>query len=288
MAPKPATVRVGSRTVGFYEFGESSGRPVLALHGTPACGAGFSFANDAARRLGLRVIAPDRPGVGLSSPEAGWGISSYPAIVCDFADALAIDRFSVWGYSGGGPYAVACAALLSDRLDKAAVCAGAGQVGVWAELADFEKTDRQMLEMSRRRPRMARALLSVAGRVARVAPSAVVKNFEKELSASDRAVVASYASPAEAIALFTQAFIHGSRGVVDDYRALGGLWNVDLTAITVPTRIFQGSEDTMVPPRHSKELADRLATAELIEWPGEGHLATVSHVDEVLGWLAES
>ena len=233
------------------------------------------------------MIAPDRPGVGLSSPEEGWTISSYPAIVRDLADALAIDRFSVWGYSGGGPYAVACAALLSDRVDKVAVCAGAGQIGVWAELADFEKTDRQMLDMARRRPRVARALLSVAARVARVAPSAVVKNFEKELSATDRAVVASYASPAEAIALFTQAFMRGARGVVDDYRALGGYWDVDLSAITVPTRIFQGGEDTMVPPRHSKELADRLATAELIEWPGEGHLATVSHVDEILGWLAE-
>ncbi|MGH9016786.1 MAG: alpha/beta fold hydrolase [Acidimicrobiales bacterium] len=278
---------MGSRVVGFYEFGAASGRPVLALHGTPACGAGFSFADDAARGLGLRVIAPDRPGVGLSSPEVGWGISTYPAMIDDLADALGIDRFSVWGYSGGGPYAVACAALLADRLDKAAVCAGAGQVGVWAELAEFEKTDRQMLEMSRRRPRLARILLSVAGRVARVAPSTVVKSFEKELSASDRAVVASYASPAEAIALFTQALLHGSRGVVDDYRVLGGPWNVDLTAITVPTRIFQGTDDTMVPLRHSKALADRVATAELIEWPGEGHLATVSHVDEVLGWLAE-
>jgi pimeloyl-ACP methyl ester carboxylesterase len=287
MALKPETLRAGSRVVGLYEFGESSGRPVLALHGTPSCGVGFSFADAAAHRLGLRVIAPDRPGVGLSSPEEGWTISSYPAIVRDLADALAIDRFSVWGYSGGGPYAVACAALLSDRVDKVAVCAGAGQIGVWAELADFEKTDRQMLDMARRRPRVARALLSVAARVARVAPSAVVKSFEKELSASDRAVVASYPSPAEAIALFTQAFMRGSRGVVDDYRALSGSWDVDLSAITVPTRIFQGGEDTMVPARHSKELADRLATAELIEWPGEGHLATVSHVDEILAWLAE-
>lgn len=112
------------------------------------------------------------------------------------------------------------------------------------------------------------------------------KSFEKELSPSDRAVAASYESPAEAMALFTQAFLRGSRGVVDDYRAIAGPWNLDLAAIAVPVRIFQGTDDSMVPARHSKELAQRVPGADLVEWPGEGHLATVGHADEVLGWLA--
>ena len=88
------------------------------------------------------------------------------------------------------------------------------------------------------------------------------------------------------MALFTQAFLRGSGGVVDDYRAISGLWNVDFTAIKAPARIFQGTDDTMVPARHSEELARRIPGAELVMWPGEGHLATISHAEDIVGWLA--
>jgi pimeloyl-ACP methyl ester carboxylesterase len=88
------------------------------------------------------------------------------------------------------------------------------------------------------------------------------------------------------MALFTQAFLEGARGVVDDYRAIAGQWGVDLDAIKAPVRIFQGTADTMVPRRHSEELATRIAGAELTLWPGEGHLGTINHVEEILDWLA--
>jgi pimeloyl-ACP methyl ester carboxylesterase len=147
--PPPRTVAVGSaREVGYYEYGDPDGRPVLAFHGVPACGAGFTFADEPGRARGLRVLAPDRPGVGLSTPVDEWDVGSYPAMVAAFADAVGIDRFGVLGYSGGGPFAVACAALLGDRVTRAAVCAGMGQMGDWAVAADFEKTDRQMLDMA--------------------------------------------------------------------------------------------------------------------------------------------
>ena len=113
-----------------------------------------------------------------------------------------------------------------------------------------------------------------------------MKSFAKQLSDSDRAVIESLGPPAEAMALFTQAFRHGARGVVDDYRAVGQPWGVDLGAITVPMRIFQGDADPMVPPRHAEELAKRVPHADLVMWPGEGHLATITHVAEVLDWLA--
>lgn len=73
---------------------------VMALYGVPACGAGFDRAHDAARDRGLRIIAPDRPGVGQSHRRAGHRIADYPAHLASLADALGIDRFVVWGYSG--------------------------------------------------------------------------------------------------------------------------------------------------------------------------------------------
>ncbi|MDQ1402582.1 MAG: hypothetical protein QOG03_898 [Actinomycetota bacterium] len=286
MIPEPRQVAVDGKTVGVYEYGDPSGQPVMVFHGVPACGAGFGFADEPARERGLRLIAPDRPGVGLSTPSDGWTVGSYPSMVTALADALDIDRFAVWGYSGGGPFAVACAAAGGERVTRTAVSAGMGQVGVWAEDDDFEKTDRQMLVMSRKRPALARTMMAVGARLARMSPKSATKSFAKQVSESDRAVIDTMGTPAEVMALFTQAFLRGARGVIDDYRAIGQPWGVDLSAIRAPMRVFQGDDDPMVPPRHSEELANRVQGAELVMWPGEGHLATITHVAEILDWLA--
>ena len=286
--PQCREVRVGDRVVGVYDYGDPDGEPVLTLHGTPACGAGFAFADEPASRVGLHVIAPDRPGVGRSSPAGpdGWTVAGYASQVADLADALGIDRFAVWGYSGGGPYAVACAAVLSDRVTAVAVTAGMGQMGEWAEAADFEKTDRQLLGLSVRRPRLARMILATTARLARRMPKTAFKSFDKELSEADRAVVPTLGTPQEAMALFTQACTDGARGCVDDYRALSRPWDLDLAHVQVPMVIWHGDEDTMVPLRHSEQLAERVPSAELRVWPGAGHLGTISHVDEILAVLA--
>jgi pimeloyl-ACP methyl ester carboxylesterase len=168
---------------------------------------------------------------------------------------------------------------------RAAISAGMGQVGVWAKDDDFEKTDRQMLAMARKRPALARTIMAASARLARMSPKSATKSFAKQLSESDQAVIDRLGSPAEAMALFTQAFLRSARGVVDDYRAIGQPWGVDLAAVTAPLKVFQGDADPMVPARHSQELAQRVRGAELVMWPGEGHLATVSHVREILDWL---
>ena len=154
--PVPREVDVGGRIVGVYNYGDPDGAPVMVFHGTPACGAGFAWADGPARDRALHLIAPDRPGVGLSSRLASWTVGEYPAMVAALADALGVSRFSVWGYSGGGPYAAACAAALPDRVSAAAVAAGMGQIGVWAKADEFEKTDRQMLALATKRPWLAR------------------------------------------------------------------------------------------------------------------------------------
>jgi pimeloyl-ACP methyl ester carboxylesterase len=285
--PRPHPVELPDRqVVGVYEYGDADGRPVMVFHGTPACGAGFDWADGPAREGGLRLIAPDRPGVGLSSPLVGWGVADWPPIVTALAGVVGVDRFAVWGYSGGGPYAVALAAAEPQRVVGAAIAAGMGEMGTFASEDDFEKTDRQFLRMSVRHPRLARALLSVAARAAKLSPKTAFKSFEKQLNESDAKVAATLGAPRDAMALFTQAFLRGSRGVVDDYRALSGTWGVDFAAITVPVRIFQGTGDTMVPLKHAEALAARIPHADLVTWPEEGHLGTVNHVHEILDWIA--
>jgi pimeloyl-ACP methyl ester carboxylesterase len=257
----------------------------MVFHGTPACGAGFAWADAPARERGLRLIAPDRPGVGLSSRVEPFQVADYPAQVLALADAMGIDRFPVWGYSGGGPYAVACAALGGDRVTSTVVAAGMGQVGVWASFDEFEQTDRQMLNVVTKYPAVARIMLATSGRLARMSPKTAMKSFEKQLNDSDRAVALGLGDPNEVMALFTQAFLRGARGVVADYAAIAQPWGFDVERIDTPLAIFHGDADTMVPLRHGEELARRVPGAQLTIWPGEGHLGTITHVGEILDVL---
>ena len=125
---------------------------MFALHGVPACGAGFDWADEPARERDVRVIAPDRPGVGFSTTRDGWSVADYARDLAAFADTLQIDSLAVWGYSGGGPYTLACASLLGSRVRATAVAAGMGRIGDWATIEDFAKTDRQMLTLAAHRP----------------------------------------------------------------------------------------------------------------------------------------
>jgi pimeloyl-ACP methyl ester carboxylesterase len=272
-------------TVGLYEYGDPEGRPVFAFHGVPSCGAGFDWAHDAAAERGLRLLAPDRPRIGRSSGPPLDVVGDYPARIAALADGLGLDRFAVLGYSGGGPFALACASELGDRVTATAVCAGMGQVGVWAEVDDFEKTDRQMLDLCTKHPRIAGIVLGATARLARLRPSSAQKSFVKQLSASDAKVIEDQDQPPEEVmALFVRAFRSGSKGVVDDYRVIARPWGVDL-AHTGPLTIFQGDADTMVPLRHAEELAKRLPEAKLVVWPGEGHLGPITHIAEILDTL---
>jgi pimeloyl-ACP methyl ester carboxylesterase len=280
--PPVREVRVGDRVVGIYEYGDPAGAPVMVLHGTPACGAGFAFADEPARERGLRLIAPDRPGVGLSTPSDPYTVADYPAQLGALADALELDHFAVWGYSGGGPYAAATAATLAARVPVAAVSAGMGQVGVWARFDDFEKTDRQMLAMATKRPWLAKLMLGVTARLARMSPKSAMKSFEKQMNDSDRAIVPFLGAPDEVMALFTHAFLRGAGGVVADYAALAQPWGVAVEETTIPVAIFHGDADTMVPLRHSEELAARMPNARLTVWPSAGHLGTIANVGEIL------
>jgi pimeloyl-ACP methyl ester carboxylesterase len=271
--------------VGLYEYGDPSGSPVFAFHGTPSCGAGFDWTDEPARGRGLRVLAPDRPWIGKSSCPPLTTVADYPERIAALADALDIDRFAVLGYSGGGPFAVACAAGLGDRVTATAVVAGIGQLGVWAEVNDFAKTDRQFLDLAVHHPRLAHFLLASSAFLAKRSPKSAMGSFLKELSDSDRAVLGAMdASPAEAMRLFTRAFQNGAKGVVDDYRTIAQPWGIELDH-TGPLTIFQGDADTMVPLRHAEALAERLPDATVVVWPGEGHLGAITHIEEILDTL---
>ena len=111
------------RALGYAEYGAPEGIPVFYFHGFPSSRLDWQLVNDDAVLLDLnvRVIAPDRPGYGLSDYKSGRKMVDWPADVLELANALQIDRFAVLGISGGGPYAASCAAGIDDRLIKTGI-----------------------------------------------------------------------------------------------------------------------------------------------------------------------
>jgi pimeloyl-ACP methyl ester carboxylesterase len=274
------------RDVGIYEYGDPDGRPVFALHGTPASGAGFAWANDAALEHNVYLVAPDRPGIGYSTRVQLSSVADYAPELTATADALGFDSFSLLGYSGGAPYALATACAVPQRVDVVAVVAGAGEVGAWASMRDFSPTDRRMTWLAQRHRAIARTALHVANRTARVAPRLAARSASAELSPTDREVMAQFSSPQAALALFTQAFLCGPDGVIDDYVLTALPWGFRVEDVTAPVHIWHGTDDPLVPLAHGEALAQRVPASQLRTWPGEGHLAIIPHIGDVLADLA--
>ena len=171
-------------------------------------------------------------------------------------------------------------------MQSAALVAGAGEIGAWATFGDLARSDRQMTWLALHTPVISRAALRAADFGSRLAPRIALRSAGSELTESDRAVLRGLGSPRQALALFTQALAHSSAGVVDDYALLARPWHVDLGRVTVPVHCWHGTADTLVPLAHTEELVARLPNARLTTWPGEGHLAFIAHVDDVLDEIA--
>ena len=269
------------RTVGLETHGDPEGRPVFLFHGTPASRLGHEFADEPAKELGIRVLCPDRPGIGLSTPMPGRTIASYATDVKDLALALGYNTYGVVGYSGGGPYALACGAVTPDKVVAVATMAGAGPSDGPKGFDGLAKSDIQMLKLSLTRPWAARLLMRAMVVGAKASPNTAVKSFAKELSAVDAEALAQQ-NPKAIMAFFVEASRQGPAGPVEDYRLWGSDWGFDLADVTVPVHLWQGDADQMVPMHHAEWLAEQMPNATVHRLEADGHVSIQRHVKAIL------
>ncbi len=118
------------RKLGFAEFGDLNGKPFFHFHGHPGSRYEILLYGDKPTKLGLHVIAVDRPGIGLSDFKPKRKLLDWPDDIVELADHLCIDKFVVEGISGGGPYAAACAYKIPQRLECCAIVAGMGPINM--------------------------------------------------------------------------------------------------------------------------------------------------------------
>ena len=274
----------GGRKLAFEEFGDPQGTPVLSFHGGLSSRLDAATADQAAREIGIRLISPDRPGIGCSTFQPNRRLLDWPEDVAALADTLDIDRFAVLGWSAGGPYAAVCAARLGDRVTAAALLSSSIPLDIFGTTRGLTLDDRVLLVLVRRAPRLAAALMRVT--IADAADGRLYREVLRSFPPVDRAVIRGMGPPAQAVAFVKESMRQGPAGCLQDYRIFGGPWEFDLGEITVPVDIWEGAEDRTGPPDYRDFLLRHLPNARLFIVPDEGHISLLAHhAGEILGRL---
>jgi pimeloyl-ACP methyl ester carboxylesterase len=259
------------RTVRVYDTGgPAGGSTLLWHHGSPQTGAPLEPLVSAAVARGIRLLSYGRPCYGGSSPNPGRNVASSAGDVAQIVDALDVARFAVMGASGGGPHALACAALLPDRVVGAVCLAGLAPL-----TTDFDWYGGMASPGGLRS--------ATKGRAAR-ADYAESEVFDRNIfTAVDWSTLGgAWSSLGEDSVLAGTA---GPDGLIDDDVAFTTPWGFDVTKIAAPVLLVQGSEDRVVPPSHAEWLAHAIQSSELWLRSGDGHISVLEAVPAAMDWL---
>lgn len=273
------------RRLGYAEYGRPDGEPLCYFHGHPGSRLEARFAHPAATAAGLRVIALDRPGYGLSDFQPGRALTDWPGDVAQAADLFGIPRFHVAGASGGGPYALACARLLPDRVIRAAVISGVGPYRVPGATAGMRWQNRIGFQLGSRWPALAGALMRGMHRNITDRPERTLDALARAMSPADAEIVRRPEVRDILLADLTEAFRPGSRGAAWDVVVLGRPWGFSLRDIDTEVHLWQGEADTLVPPAMGRYLAERLPHCHPRLLPGEGHLLIIDRMPDLIDAL---
>ncbi len=283
------TLRDG-RALHVYDEGDPQGVAVVTHHGTPSSGRLHSSHIDDAGARGIRLIGYDRPGYGASSAQPGRSVGDAAADVAELLGAFGVDRFATWGHSGGGPHALACAALVPERCVAAATLASVGPYGVegldWLEgmgEANVQDFDAVLAGPEALEP----VVLRDQAEMFSAGPDGLRQAMLTILSPVDQAAFT--ADVAEWIyAVMAEGAAKRIEGFRDDNLACVAPWGFDPADISVPVLLLQGVQDLMVPPGHGRWLAAHIPGVEAEISDAEGHITLLTgRIPEVHQWLLE-
>ncbi len=276
------------RQIGFAEFGDPQGRAVFWLHGTP--GARRQIPMEArvyAEQRKVRLIGVDRPGIGSSTPYQYDTVFAFADDMRTIADTLGIDKMEVIGLSGGGPYTLACAAAMPDRVVAAGVIGGvAPTMGSDAiaggVMGSVGLRVAPLLQAAGGPIGLAASLLI---RLIRPLASPAADLYGRVSPEADRRLLAR----PEIKAMFLDDLLNGSRKQMAapfaDVVVFARDWGFRLDEVKVPVRWWHGDHDHIVPFEHGQHVVAKLPDVELYHLPGESHLAGLGRAEEILGTM---
>jgi pimeloyl-ACP methyl ester carboxylesterase len=282
------TVRTADgRRLSTQVYGDPEGKPVFLLHGTPGSRLGPHPRSAVLHRLGVRLLSFDRPGYGESDRLEGRQVADVAADVLDIAAAHDLKQFSVVGRSGGGPHALACAALLPERVTRVAVLVGIAPHSAdgldWFDGMAQSNVDEYTAAANSYADIVARTR-EVASAV-RADPASLIARLHADLPDPDRRVVADRGIRSMLIKTYAEALRTSDYGWIDDVLAFSSDWGFDPANISVPVLLWHGASDVFSPASHARWLADKIPNAAVVVQAGAAHFGALDVLPDILRWL---
>ena len=276
------------RQLATKSYGDPDGKPVFLLHGTPGSRLGPRPRGAVLHRLGIQLITYDRPGYGKSDRHEGRRVADAATDVLTMADAYGVDKFAVVGRSGGGPHALACAALMPERITKAAVLVGLAPQGAkgldWYD--GMTRYNVYEYKAAAKGYDGLAAMTEATAEAVRVDPASLLASLHPEMPDSDRRVVADPGIRAQLLETYAEALRTSADGWIDDVLAFRRPWGFDPSTIRIPVLLWHGAVDNFSPVGHAMWLAQRIASATVVVQAGAAHFSALDVLPDILRWLS--
>lgn len=275
------------RRMGFAEVGDPAGAPVIYCHGFPASRLESQLVASAALAKGARIIAPDRPGYGLSDGKIGRTIVGWAGDVAELAHSLKLDRFSVLGVSGGGPYALALAHRFPERVESVAIVCGLGPVCRSEAIGSMHWPARFGFGTARDAPWLTWLVYGgLLGQLMRQYPEVALAVLTVGMAGADRRTLARPEIRSVVCAALREGLRQGTRGALLDMALYAREWGFKPAEIGAPVVFWHGDVDATVPVSHTHLTAEGMPRAAVRVLRGEGHFSLpIDHADEILETL---
>jgi len=277
-------VRRGDGSVIAVEVvGAPDAAPVLFCHGLADSRLSARLFAPVAGELGLRIVAPDRPGTGRTDPRRLGRLVDWVQDAALVLDATAAGPAALLGVSGGGPFAAACAAAIPGRVRSLTLVSSLGLPG-WSTRG-MAAGERLSLEIARRAPAFGGWFLGRLAGLGRRSPRLFLRISTSEMPDTDRRALGQPGARDPFLANYLEAFRRGDGGVAQDLRVLTRPWGFELGSIKVPASVHHGEADNTVPPQHARLFAEAIPGAQLTLHPGLGHFSIFDATREILAAL---
>ena len=270
------------RVLAYSDVGPADAPVAMYFHGAPSSRLDLRVGgiDEQLAARGIRVVSPDRPGYGGSSPQPGRAMSDWACDVGVLADHLGIDRFAVFGLSSGGPYAVAVAASLGHRVSGCGVIAGVTDMAWVPAWEDYDEAEVALMRTNSEDEAIAwcQHKFGFDG-------AGLLSGGTYELSDADLALFDDEAMATGFMATTMEALRQGVVGFAQDIWLQGRPWTFDPASIAAPCHVLHGEADTIVPVRHARHTAAVIPGASLVTLPGHGHLSIITEVPSLVQLL---
>lgn len=275
------------RQLGYAEYGDPVGSPVVYHYGGGGSRLLGRRVDPLATSAGVRLIVPDRPGMGSSDLVPDRMITDWPSDLAQLMDHLEIDKFAVMSESAGTPYALVLAYALPERVSKVAVVAGICPIDENMIMSDLPRMVRASFNISRKAPLwFLRWNFKSTHKLVVNNPEKFIKLVTRKLPEPDLKALEDPADQETMLLGFTEAGKQGPAGPALEMRLYARPWGFDLNEIAVPVHIYHGELDANVPVLMAGHLTVQIPDAKRTVFPDEGHMSVMkNHGSEILSEL---